>query len=122
MHRRRRTTDDPARHAQALRWQVGGDLHEQLVEAIYAEAARSPTARSPARRTAALRPGPHARPDRHQPAVGLPDHDAAVRGDVLAHHHRRQRALGHAVASLLVDTVYPLAARRLAAGLGCPGG
>ena len=27
-------------HAQALRWEVGGDFHERLVEAIYTDAAR----------------------------------------------------------------------------------
>ena len=34
------TADDILGHVQALRWQVGGNLHEQLVESIYTEAAR----------------------------------------------------------------------------------
>ena len=33
------STDDILATAQALRWQVGANFHEQLMEAIYAEAA-----------------------------------------------------------------------------------
>src|SRR3989304_9983918 len=32
--------DEILKTAQALRWEVGGDFHEQLMEAIYTEAAR----------------------------------------------------------------------------------
>ena len=33
------STDDILATAQALRWQVGANFHEQLMEAIYTEAA-----------------------------------------------------------------------------------
>ena len=80
--------------ANQLRWDIGADFHQELMESIYTEAARiADRGGDQTRRARPIRPGPHHRPPGDQPPVGIPDHDRTLYPGFLAHHHWRQLSL-----------------------------
>jgi ferrous iron transport protein B len=101
----RPTAEDSAQTAESLRWQIGGDLHDRLMEAsIYTEAAQIAD-------RAVTRPGEKPRFDLDRTidrivtskTWGFPAMFVLLYGRLLADHRRRQRPVADA-GTLLLDT------------------
>ena len=119
---RAQADEHPADARRALRWQVGRDFHDAAGRGDLrrGRAHRGPRGDRDPGEKRAPRPGPHHRPHRDQPALGLPDHARCCSPSIFWITIAGANVPSGVIASLLVDTVHPLLREARRRRSGCP--